>query len=387
VLIRYARRYVHCLDDAEDAYQRAMEIALTKAPVTEPARFLAWLYSVVRNEAIAVAKERTRLGLGRSEDAAGIADDMANGQSLEHNAEWRERYRGVQDALGSLSEQQRTCVMLQSAGLSYEQIAEMTGFSHRQIERSITRGRSRLHAWEDKLESGAACKELRPALERVVARSAPDSEVRRIGRHVRVCAGCRASIRQRLTTTETLAGLVPLVVITGASGSLAAPDPGLVIAYWERLTGAGMARAGQLLTTMLEAPAAGLARVGGAAVALAVAGLAVVPIAADALPASTEPGGDRPVEFGSIASAWPSEVLIAAAQASITSTAVPAPPVRPAPKPSTPRKPRPDVKPAPSAATTPAHATTRAAPARSQRPSVSILPATTPSTPAGEFGP
>ena len=33
-LIRYASRFTRSVEDAEDAYQRAMEIALTRAPVT-----------------------------------------------------------------------------------------------------------------------------------------------------------------------------------------------------------------------------------------------------------------------------------------------------------------------------------------------------------------
>ena len=54
-LVRYAARYTRSLQDAEDAYQRAMEIALTRAPTVEPQRFMAWLRTVVRNEADLVA--------------------------------------------------------------------------------------------------------------------------------------------------------------------------------------------------------------------------------------------------------------------------------------------------------------------------------------------
>ena len=61
-LIRFASRYTRSLHDAEDAYQRTMEIALTRAPVTEPRRFMAWLHTVLRNEALAVAGARRREG-------------------------------------------------------------------------------------------------------------------------------------------------------------------------------------------------------------------------------------------------------------------------------------------------------------------------------------
>lgn len=385
VLIRYARRYVSCVDDAEDAYQRAMEIALTKAPATEPGRLVAWLYTVVRNEALAVAEERSRQRLGRAEDVAVTADGSATGASLERDAEWRERYRGIQDALGSLSQQQRTCVMLQSAGLSYDQIAEATGFSHRQIERSISRGRSRLHAWEDKLETGAACSELRPVLERVVARVASDAEVRRVGRHVRACAGCRLALRQRLTTAQTLAGLVPVAVIADVGSGASAPDPGVVIAYWERVTGAGAARVGQLITTLLEAPSTGLARAGGAAAALAIAGLAVLPVIGDAFPSDPgEPRTQLPEQVVEATSPWSAGVLVAAAQTSIAVAAVPTP--------QAPQK---------AKAVTRRHRTTRPAARAARNPASSSIPRTPQpksvatarvaavpaGTPGGEFGP
>jgi len=387
VLIRYASRYVQCVDDAEDAYQRAMEIALTKAPTTEHARFLAWLYTVVRNEAIAVAKERSRQRLGRIEDAAQTADATANDHSPERSAEWRERYRAVQDALGSLSEQQRTCLMLQSAGMSYGQIAESTGFSHRQIERAISRGRSRLHAWEDKLESGAACNELQPALERVVAREASDLEIHRVGRHVRVCTGCRLSMRQRLGTTETLAALVPLAVIADAAGGAPGPDPGLAVAYWERVSGASMARAGQLLTAMVELPSAGLARAGGAAAALAVAGLAVLPIAAEQLPGVWRESDDPAprLQYSSTESSRPSAVVLTAARAAVAAAAAKPGADEPREPAAHPPKPRPAPRPA-----RPAVALAARAPAPTTQPVATARPVPTPSatsTAADEFAP
>ena len=69
-LVRYAARFTRSLPDAEDAYQRAMEIALVSAPVVEPRRFRAWLHTVVRNEAIAISRARRREGPAGGEDAA-----------------------------------------------------------------------------------------------------------------------------------------------------------------------------------------------------------------------------------------------------------------------------------------------------------------------------
>src|SRR4029450_3143723 len=80
--------------------------------------------------------------------------------------EWRERYRGLQEAVAGAPGSPRVCLMLQSAGASYAEIAELTGFSMRKIERSILEGRSGLHAWEARMASGTECDRVRPALER-----------------------------------------------------------------------------------------------------------------------------------------------------------------------------------------------------------------------------
>ena len=297
-LIRYAGRYVQCRDDAEDAYQRAMEIALTRAPVTEPARFLAWLYSVVRNEALAISGERNRQGLGRADDVAAVADAEAphGSASPETHVEWRQRYRELQDGLGSLTEQQRSCVMLQTAGLSYARIAAVTGLSHRQIERAISRGRARLVAWEQKLSSGEACEELDPVIERVARGEATRRERRRIARHLRACGGCRAALRVRVMTSESLAALVPLALLADSVPLETLPDPGHAIAYWERISASALTRVGQLVTMAIEAPAAGLARVGGATLAVVVGAFALLPMAADGLEAGERGAAPEPIE-------------------------------------------------------------------------------------------
>src|SRR5436853_3082820 len=54
-LLATARRYSICPQDAEDAYQRGVEILLTKAPSTREDELLPWLRTVVKHEAFAVA--------------------------------------------------------------------------------------------------------------------------------------------------------------------------------------------------------------------------------------------------------------------------------------------------------------------------------------------
>ena len=60
-LRRTARRYSICAEDAEDAYQRALEILLTKAPTAEITELIRWMQTVTKHEALAVRRNRERL--------------------------------------------------------------------------------------------------------------------------------------------------------------------------------------------------------------------------------------------------------------------------------------------------------------------------------------
>jgi DNA-directed RNA polymerase specialized sigma24 family protein len=66
-LRRTARRFSLCEDDAEDAYQRALEILLTKAPSDRPQELIRWTKTVVKHEALEIRRYLERL-LGVGED-------------------------------------------------------------------------------------------------------------------------------------------------------------------------------------------------------------------------------------------------------------------------------------------------------------------------------
>jgi DNA-directed RNA polymerase specialized sigma24 family protein len=70
---RTARRYSICAADADDAYQRSLEILLTKAPTADRSELRPWLHTVIKHEALALRKQRERTV---APDDAG-ADDAA----------------------------------------------------------------------------------------------------------------------------------------------------------------------------------------------------------------------------------------------------------------------------------------------------------------------
>lgn len=276
-LLRYAARFTRDIDDAEDAYQRAMEIALTRAPVVEHERFMAWLRTVLRNEAIAVGARRRRDGPSRAEDAAETADRVQDGGAdTEALAEWRHRYRTLAEAFAGITEAQRICLILQAGGASYDLICRTTGYSRRKVERSILEGRAALQAWEDRIGTGEACIRIAEALERVAEGGADVADRRRVARHVRHCHHCRRLLRERDDDRRWLAALAPAALL-GSAAHAAPPDPSPVLAWWERLATGATVRTGTAVQVALEAPGAVAAKVGAAAAAAVVAGSAGLP--------------------------------------------------------------------------------------------------------------
>src|SRR5204863_8485644 len=59
-ILATARRYSATLEDAEDAYQRGLEILLTKAPTTDETELVPWLKTAVKHEAYAIRRQRER---------------------------------------------------------------------------------------------------------------------------------------------------------------------------------------------------------------------------------------------------------------------------------------------------------------------------------------
>jgi RNA polymerase sigma factor (sigma-70 family) len=296
-LIRYAARYTQSIHDAEDAYQRSMEIALTRAPVTEQRAFMAWLYTVIRNEAITICRRRRREAPAMGEDVAVSLTERAETElGPDAVAEWRERYGVIRDGLAGLTESQRVCLMLKSAGASYAEIADVTGFSLRKIERSVLEGRERLHAWQLRVDGGGECERLRAAIDRVAEHDGSQEDVRAVTRHVRHCGGCRSALSARRQSIHGLAALVPVALVATHVMSVHTPDPSIAFTYWDRLGAGFTLRASQAVQHAMELPSLVGAKVGAGAVALAVAGAAGAPLVIGAVhgpPAKPPPAATR----------------------------------------------------------------------------------------------
>ena len=136
-LLATARRYSASPEDAEDAYQRGVEILLTKAPTTTEAELLPWLKTVLKHEAFAVSKASGR-AVPAEEALAFQTDERA---WTDERAERYERLRVGAEAMAGLKPQEIRCLLLRAEGLSYQEICAATGFSYTKVNRCLTEGR------------------------------------------------------------------------------------------------------------------------------------------------------------------------------------------------------------------------------------------------------
>ncbi|MBW8060249.1 MAG: sigma-70 family RNA polymerase sigma factor, partial [Solirubrobacterales bacterium] len=200
-LRRTARRHSLCAEDAEDAYQRALEILLTKAPTGELRELIRWTHTVTKHEAMAVRRNREQLlgsaaPAGSGEEAADwVALIPAAGDGPDKRAERREAIARSREALRALKPAELRALTLLAEGYSYAEIGEMTGFSRTKVNRCLSEGRERFRSLLSRSEDGSRCGELRPLLSAFCDGEASTEQAAALREHLRACAGCRAAMR------------------------------------------------------------------------------------------------------------------------------------------------------------------------------------------------
>jgi len=241
-LKRTARRYSLDAADAEDAYQRALEIVLTKAPTTDPRELIRWTQTVTKHEAMAVRQGRERLlgyrGRGTDDDAGTdpVALIPAGGGGPDEQVERREAIARSREALQALKPAELQALSLLAEGYSYAEIGELTGFSQTKINRVLAEGRERFRGIVSSSEDGSRCRELRPLLSAFCDGEAGPRDAAAVREHLRACGRCRSTMRAYRAAPRIAAALVPALP---PSRSLLERAHDLVAGLGARLSGIG----------------------------------------------------------------------------------------------------------------------------------------------------
>ena len=215
-VMRTARRYAASVEDAEDAYQRAVEIMLTKAPDVPDAELLPWFKTVVRHEAFALRRKDDRIAfVARRGDGEAVEEDdfVSLSPSPTEQAERLERLRIGAEALNGLKPQEAQALTLLAQGYSYSQICDETGWTYTKVNRCLAEGRQRFVSRVAGIESGAECERLAPKLSALADGEAPAADVTELRRHLRGCLACQSDLRELHLTPAAVGALMPLPLL------------------------------------------------------------------------------------------------------------------------------------------------------------------------------
>src|SRR5829696_8657337 len=133
-ILATARRYAATPEDAEDAYQRAFEILLTKAPTTSEDELVPWLKTVVKHEAFALRRQRDRHT--PLTDDGDLRDRPTPAKITHDRVEQYERLRRAAEALAQLKPQEIRALQLKAEGYSYREICQLTGWTYTKVNRT-----------------------------------------------------------------------------------------------------------------------------------------------------------------------------------------------------------------------------------------------------------
>ena len=131
-LLRYAQHFVRDLESARDIVQDTfLQLCRQTNDEIRP-RVAQWLFTVCRNRAIDVCRKERRMKLAPEDQLADELAQNSEASELQPSAamERQEAATGLMSQISNLSDRQQEVLRLKfNAGLSYKQIAEVTGLT------------------------------------------------------------------------------------------------------------------------------------------------------------------------------------------------------------------------------------------------------------------
>jgi RNA polymerase sigma factor (sigma-70 family) len=209
---RYCRSLLHHEDDARDAaHSTWIAVWTTPHAARRDVPMRPWLFRIAHNESIDLLRRR------RPDQELAAAHEIAAPDDLAVDLDLRERLATLRADLLSLSERQRSALLLREmAGLSHQEIAATLHISARAAKQTIYEARQALADTEG--GRSMACDSVQRAI------SAGDRRVRRgrgLRAHLRGCAACRTFASAIDEQGRDLRILVPALPAPAAAALLA----------------------------------------------------------------------------------------------------------------------------------------------------------------------
>jgi RNA polymerase sigma factor (sigma-70 family) len=216
-VLRVARSYCNSAQDADDAYQRTIELMMVKAPAgLSGQQLFSWACTVAKNESLMQARGR-RLSVVTDFDeiADALESDMPTPDAVYEDDELLGQGREV---LSQLRPDQARCLLLRADDMSYPEICEKTGFSYAKVNRLLSEGRQAMRHRHEMLVSGNECRRFEEVISPYADGEADPATVLAFEMHLEHCMGCKATLRDYRSTADRVAGVLPIGLLAAATG-------------------------------------------------------------------------------------------------------------------------------------------------------------------------
>ncbi|HJX71534.1 MAG TPA: sigma-70 family RNA polymerase sigma factor [Bacteroidales bacterium] len=152
-------RYVHLLygvclkylkdrEQSKDAAMEIFEISMEKIPVTDISNFKGWIYTVTKNHCLMKLRKMSSSQRYHEEIIQNLKEEIMESDiplNLIHENNLNPVADSLESAMTKLKKEQEECIrMMYLENKSYKEIAEMTGYSLKQVKSYIQNGKRNL---------------------------------------------------------------------------------------------------------------------------------------------------------------------------------------------------------------------------------------------------
>jgi RNA polymerase sigma factor (sigma-70 family) len=153
LLFLVSLKYLKDEDDSKDAVMEVFEKVIDELKVGKIRNFHDWLYTVTKNHCLMIIRKQKR---NITVDIEAIEDKMNFMEFAQSNdlPDSEARAQAIERAMQTLNAGQRRCLQLfYFENKSYKEIADLTGFSIKQVKSHIQNGKRNV---KNNLESGTS---------------------------------------------------------------------------------------------------------------------------------------------------------------------------------------------------------------------------------------
>lgn len=142
LIVAVNSKYLNSKEDIEDATMQVFEVLLVDLKKHEVRNFKAWLYSVVKNNALKFKKQNQNY-VGFSENGESNIVEEESGVAEKEILE--EQLVLLEKKMSGLKEDQKECLKLfYLENRSYKEITDITGLDEKKVKSHIQNGKRKL---------------------------------------------------------------------------------------------------------------------------------------------------------------------------------------------------------------------------------------------------